>query len=158
MNMQNDAESFGWLKATLAAQRIGMHQLLSRLRQSVKTEGAPSIDKKFARLMDQVANEQKKEVSILNQIEAIERKHKALKQENLLQRLALHAQLKRQKLQKEMEEDHAFWLNRAYLENKSDSPNALNLLIMLYLVSSITRTFFRFITFKGSDRQKPTIH
>ncbi|MDD3371151.1 MAG: hypothetical protein PHE27_04915, partial [Alphaproteobacteria bacterium] len=97
MTEKKQDELLGWFKASLSSQRAGLHLLLLRLKgMAVRVGSSLSMNKKFANLMDQIAAEQEKERRIIDKIEALEKHHRKLRKQNLLQRLALEAKLKRE--------------------------------------------------------------
>ena len=76
-----------WLSATLTAQRSILSTLLSRLRGFASSaETSPSLHPKFMRLLTHAAHHKNKEDDILDEIEAMEKRHQALKKRKGLRR------------------------------------------------------------------------
>jgi len=74
-----------WLSATLASQRNNISALLLRLRGFGMSAGSSLIlHRKFMRLMEQVADDRKKEMDIIGEIEAMENRHRHLKEHRML--------------------------------------------------------------------------
>jgi len=83
------------LTAALATQKHVLSKILLRLKDFGGCLGTNfSLHKKFFRLMNQVAEERKKEMNLIDRIEALETYHKDLRRRDLLQRRALEAERK----------------------------------------------------------------
>jgi hypothetical protein len=164
MNKSQLSERVNWLSATLAAQRTNISGFLSRLKGIADRVGTNlSLHRKFLHLMDQVADDRQRELDIIHEIEAVENRHHNLRQHNLLQRIALAAQEKRQRLlEKERDE------NGNNEEREEETPSRLSLLeiiALLYFFSARSSFFSRFKFFGGfnfspggnSQKQEPTV-
>ena len=79
-----------WLATALTTQRNTIADILSRLRHFGTHGGsAPALRPKFMRLLTQVAVHREKENDILDEIEAMERRHQELKRGKRLRRVPL---------------------------------------------------------------------
>lgn len=75
----------GWLSSALVTQRNNLSNTLLRLKDAGLRAGTSlNLHRKFMRLLEQVATDRDKELAILNEIEAIEKQHRAMKRSNLL--------------------------------------------------------------------------
>ncbi len=80
MNKTHIKAHLAWLSAALTAQRTILSTILSRLRGfGASAEASPALHPKFMRLLTQAAHHKEKEDNILDEIEAMEKRHQALK-------------------------------------------------------------------------------
>jgi hypothetical protein len=89
MSFYAESSRLAWLMAALGGHRDRIAGLLCRLRGIGAREAMnPSLFKKFLHMLDQVAFAREKEVRILNQIEAIEEKHRFRREHHQLESAA----------------------------------------------------------------------
>ena len=87
MNENNIKGRLQWLATALTTQRNNLAQVLSRLKSFGAHAGSsPAVYPKFMQLLTQVAIHREKEDSILDEIEAMEKRHQALKMRKGLRR------------------------------------------------------------------------
>lgn len=85
MNEGKIQEHVNWFSFSLAAQRNNLTQLFARLRSiGAKVGTSMAVHHKFIRLMDQVADAQKKELDLLCDIEEMEKRHAVMREQRLL--------------------------------------------------------------------------
>ena len=85
MNDSQFTGHLGWLSFTLASQRTSIANILLRLKGiGLRAGTSLALHRKFMRLLEQVAGDREKELGILNEIEAVERRHDEMRQRNLL--------------------------------------------------------------------------
>ncbi|MDD4615553.1 MAG: hypothetical protein PHW76_00300 [Alphaproteobacteria bacterium] len=137
MTEKQTSENLNWLNATLEVRRLHLNRLLSRIKDFALT--AFPLHKKFMRLLDQIAFEQKKERAIINQIEAIEKLHQDLKRRKLLEQRAQNAKLRRERNRKE-DDDWIFLLRQRNPKHK-EGESLVELLIVAGLLSSFSKLF-----------------
>jgi uncharacterized protein YigA (DUF484 family) len=109
-----------WLTATLETQRNNIVSILLRLKGIGARAGTSmALHRKFMRFMEQVAHERNKELDIINEIEAIEKRHFELKRRRLLRRAAKEPPVSTADLPSE--------------ERKEEKPERMSLLTILGL-------------------------
>ncbi|MGB9153726.1 MAG: hypothetical protein WCD70_11660 [Alphaproteobacteria bacterium] len=87
MNASQLSGRLGWLASALAVQRNNLANVLSRLKGfGIYASMSFALRRKFTHLLEQVADDKEKELDILNEIEAVEKHHQAMKQMKLLRR------------------------------------------------------------------------
>ena len=79
MQNQNYFGRLSWLGAALAAQRNNLVALLLRIKGLVVSGGCTMLHGKFLKLMQQVAADQTKELDLIHEIEAVEKRHQILR-------------------------------------------------------------------------------
>ena len=85
LNTRQIREYLNWISSALDAQKGKIGRLLLRLKDVGLRAGTGfALHKKFVRLLQQVAIDQEKELDILNEIEAVERRHEELRKKKLL--------------------------------------------------------------------------
>jgi hypothetical protein len=140
MNGDRQKEHLNWLHAALAAQRSNVSHFLLRLKGIASRVGENlSLNKKFMRLMDQVAADRDKELDIINKIEALEKRHHQLKKLNLLRRADLEAERRRKILLRKKSEEY-----REDGEEEEESPHRLSILELFLF-------YYWFSSRSGSD-------
>ncbi len=88
MSIANDSGRISWLAAAWGAQKAKVMSLLGRLGDLGSREDMkPNVFAKFLHILGQIANERDKEVDILSEIEAIERKHRIQREHGALKRV-----------------------------------------------------------------------
>ena len=87
MKTQNIKARLDWLASALTTQRALIARTLSRLRGfGAQGQANPVLHSKFMRLLTQAAFHRRKEDTILDEIEEMERRHQALTQSKGLRR------------------------------------------------------------------------
>ena len=85
MNKLQISGRINWLSLTLVARRNNIAALLSRLVGIGTRIGASlGLQKKFIRLLEQVAVEREKELDLLHKIESMEKRHESLRRHGQL--------------------------------------------------------------------------
>ncbi len=152
MSDKRTTETLNWLNATLEAQRTNLFGLVSRLKEFAS--GANFLlHKKFMRLMDQIAKEQKKEREIIDKIEAIEKQHQHLRKLNLLQIRATEARVRRAR--KEDEEDMALLMRRRKKPEKDNEASLLELVVLAGVLGSFSRFFDKMFALAKGEKPEP---
>jgi|GEM_PF-2786991 hypothetical protein len=152
MNERQQIEQVNWLSAKLSVQRDKLSSFLLRLKGiAVRVTSGLSLNKKFMRLMDQVAADREKEFDIIREIEDVERRHHELRQHNMLQRIAHEAEKKRKRSLKKENEDYRE--NEEDKEEDEEGFSLMELLAMLYLFSSQLNPF----SGSKSSKQEPSV-
>lgn len=73
-------ERVGWLGLLLTNQRNNMARLMVRLRDvGLRAGGSVAIHRKFLKMLEQVEFERERELGLIHEIEAVEKKHAELR-------------------------------------------------------------------------------
>ena len=87
MNERILIEKKSWLEKILASQRNNLAGVLHRVKAlGLRMGNSLALHRKFEHLMTQVAFDREKELDLINEIEAIEKKHLLLKERQMLRR------------------------------------------------------------------------
>jgi len=150
MDWKLEKERTNWLSVTLEAQRNNLAVFLQRLKGvAAHVKGSLSLNKKFMRLMNQVADEREKEIGIINEIEAIENRHHALRKLHMLRQADKIAEEKSKRRLKKQEEGLS-----VEEEKEEEGPHRMSfaeIIAIFWLLTSGKKTFSFFNFFSKNS-------
>ncbi|MDD3028659.1 MAG: hypothetical protein PHS57_00035 [Alphaproteobacteria bacterium] len=126
-------QTLHWLTSSLGIKRNCLATFCTQMTGIAMKVGTNlSLHKKFMALMGQVAQEKEKETAILDEIEAMEKRHHLLRQKGLLEQRLAAAEEREQRQRKK--ENLAFQKELDRLQNDGSSSrfNLVGILILLY--------------------------
>jgi hypothetical protein len=128
------------LNIALEGRRLRLSDLFLRLKGVAFRKGTNfRLHKKFIRLMDDVAEDREKELCLIEKIEAMEKRHKKLKQHNLLRRIAREAERRQKRLLEKIRIDFEEYLDEKHHPRPRRKNSLLDILILLYAFSQSSK-------------------